>query len=53
MKIPAGGRGLDVRRSALYAVIVNAVQIIAVWTLAVMLYLEHRHSQAGMFLSRK
>ena len=46
MKIPAGGRGLDVRRSALYAVIVNAVQIIAVWTLAVMLYLEHRHSQA-------
>ena len=46
MKIPLGRRGPDVRRSALYAVIVNAVQIIAVWTLAVMLYLEHRHSQA-------
>ena len=40
MKIPVGRRGPDVRRSALYAVIVNAVQIIAVWTLAVMLYME-------------
>ena len=46
MKIPVGRRGPNVQRSALYAVIVNAVQIIAVWTLAIMLYIEHQQSQA-------
>ena len=43
MKIPLKGKEINVRRNALYAIVINAVQIAAVWALAVMLYFDDGH----------
>ena len=34
-------RQIDVRKNAWYAIVINSVQILAVWTLAILLILEH------------
>ena len=48
MKIPQGRRAHDVRRTARYAILINSVQIAAVWALAVMLFLEHSLVQSAV-----
>ena len=41
MRIPALGEKVDVKRNATYAIIINAVQIAAVWALAIVLMLDN------------
>lgn len=42
MKIPARLPEVSVRKTALYSIFVNAVQIIAIWALTLVLVIEHR-----------
>ncbi|MBQ7455020.1 MAG: Spo0B domain-containing protein [Clostridia bacterium] len=48
MKIPSRRREIHVRRTARYAVLINSIQIAAVWALAVMLFLDHSRIQAAV-----
>ncbi|MBQ9197220.1 MAG: Spo0B domain-containing protein [Clostridia bacterium] len=49
MKIPYSGEKVDVRRSAIYSIVINAVQIAAVWALAVMLMVNNTHDIQDIF----
>ena len=43
MKIPGKGQGVNVKRSAAYSIVINAVQIGAVWALAILLMVKNTH----------
>jgi len=50
MRIPNFGEKMDVRRSAVYSIVINAVQIAAVWALAVTLMLSNTHDIQDVFI---
>ncbi len=49
MKIPIKLGEADVKRTAAYAIVINAVQIAAVWALALVLMLDNTHHWESLF----
>ena len=49
MKIPKQGEKVDVKRSATYSIVINAVQIGAVWALAILLMVSNTHDIQDVF----
>lgn len=49
MKIPVRIGEVNVRRTAAYAIVINAVQIAAVWALALVLMLDNTHHWESLF----
>ena len=49
MKIPAKAKQLDVKRTARYAIVINSIQIAAVWALAIMLMVSNTHDIQDIF----
>lgn len=49
MKIPGKGEKVNVKRSATYSIVINAVQIAAVWALAVLLMVHNTHDIQDVF----
>lgn len=49
MKIPRSGEKVNVKRSATYSIVINAVQIAAVWALAIELMVSNTHDILDAF----
>ena len=49
MKIPAFGKAVNVKRTATYSIVINAIQIAAVWGLAILLMVHNTHDIQDVF----
>ena len=49
MRIPAFGEKISIKRNATYSIVINAIQIAAVWALAIVLMLDNIHHWESIF----